>query len=332
MSLLSARFLPFVFTAGAALIPTGAPREVTVHEGTSMSVAASRDGTRLAIDLQGSLWVLPVAGGTATRITDAYHDARQPSWSADGRLIAFQGYDEDGFDLWVVGSDGTGMRRVTWGPYDDREPTFSPDGRLIAFSSDRSGNTDIWVLDVGTGAVRQVTRDAGDDYMPTFSPSGDEIAFIGTREGTLGVYAIALASGTERRLATGPGRVDAPSWGPGGRLVHHATTASTSQLVADGAPLTGEENAFAFRAGWLAADEIVYVADGRIRRRRLGGGCRGAGDLHQAASRRGPPDTAPGAGRRGPGDLAGRSSGGLHRARGPLPDARRWHAAQRDAR
>lgn len=272
MSLLPARILPLALTAVAAMLPTGASRDVTVHEGTSMSVAASRDGARLAIDLQGSIWVLPTTGGTATRITDAYHDARQPSWSADGRLIAFQGYDEDGFDLWVVGSDGTGMRRVTWGPYDDREPTFSPDGRRIAFSSDRSGNTDIWVLDVGTGALRQVTRDAGDDFMPTFSPTGEEIAFVGTRDGTLGVYAISLATGAERRIAAGPGRVDAPSWGPGGRLVHHASTASTSQLIGDGTTLTGDENAFAFRAGWLSADEMVYVADGRIRRRSISGG------------------------------------------------------------
>ena len=272
MPLLTSRILPLAVAATAALLPTGAPRDVTVHEGTSMSVAVSRDGSRLAIDLQGSLWVLPVSGGTATRITDAYHDARQPSWSADGRLLAFQGYDEDGFDLWVVGSDGTGMRRVTWGPYDDREPTFSPDGRWIAFSSDRSGNTDLWLLDVGTGALRQVTRDAGDDYMPTFSPAGDELAFIGTRDGVLGVYAVKLATGAERRLAAGPGRVDAPSWGPGGRLVHHASTPSTSQLVADGTVLTGDENAFAFRAGWLSPTEIVYVADGQIRRRAVTGG------------------------------------------------------------
>jgi len=36
------------------------PTEITVHEGTSMSVAASPDGRTLAIDLQGSIYTLPV--------------------------------------------------------------------------------------------------------------------------------------------------------------------------------------------------------------------------------------------------------------------------------
>ena len=43
---------------------------VTVSEGTSMSVSVSPDGQTLAIDMQGSIWTLPATGGTAKRITD----------------------------------------------------------------------------------------------------------------------------------------------------------------------------------------------------------------------------------------------------------------------
>ncbi|MBM3884416.1 MAG: PD40 domain-containing protein [Gemmatimonadetes bacterium] len=256
----------------AALPRQGGHRAVIVDEGTSMSVAASPDGRTLAIDLQGAIWTLPVAGGTATRITDIEHDARQPNWAPDGRTVVFQGYDEDGFDLWQVARDGGAMRRLTWGPYDDREPTHSPDGRFVAFSSDRSGNTDIWVLELESGALRQLTRDTGDDYMPTFSPDGREVAFVGTRGGKIGVHAITIETGAERTFPTGSGRVDAPSWGPGGTLVHHEGTATMSRLMRGDAPLTGEANAFPFRTGWLGAEEIVYVADGRIRRQPLAGG------------------------------------------------------------
>src|SRR5688500_7996653 len=68
-------------------------------------------------------------------------------------------------------------------------------------------------------------------------------------------------------------RADAPSWGPGGQIVHHATRpgqASTLQL--DGTPLTGDENAFPFRAAWASPTEFFYTADGRIRRRSISGG------------------------------------------------------------
>jgi len=71
--------------------PARAPIDVTVSEGTSMSVAVSPDGRTLAIDLQGSIWTLPSTGGAARRITDLYNDARQPTWSPDGKWITFFG-------------------------------------------------------------------------------------------------------------------------------------------------------------------------------------------------------------------------------------------------
>ena len=268
-----------VAALSAAPAPT-ARIDVTVHEGTSMSVAVSPDGRTLAIDMQGSIWTLPAAGGAAKRITDLFNDARQPSWSPDGKWIAFFGYRDGGYDLWAVSPDGSNQHKLTWGPYDDREPIWSHDGTRIAFSSDRENplgsDYNIWVLEVANGELRQLTKDPSDDYMPSWSPDDSEIAFASTREDGRGVWAVNVASGAERKVLTGGGRVDAPSWGPGGQIVYHATTGSgrgavpgpeSSRYEIDGKSVTGSENVFAFRASWASPDEFFYVSDGKIRRR-----------------------------------------------------------------
>src|SRR5215475_9137363 len=201
--------------------------DVTVHEGTSMSVAASPDGRMLAIDLQGSIWTLPAAGGAAKRITDLFNDARQPTWSPDGKWITFFAYRDGGYDIWAIAPDGGNQHKLTWGPFDDREPVWSHDGTRLAFSSDRGNplgsDYNIWTLDMRSGELRQLTKAPAEDFMPTWSPDDTEIAFASTREGGTSVWAVNVADRAERKVLTATGRVDAPSWGTSG-LVYHVTT------------------------------------------------------------------------------------------------------------
>jgi Tol biopolymer transport system component len=241
---------------------------VTVSEGTSMSVAASPDGRSLVIDLQGSLWILPASGGGARAITAPDLDAHEPQWSPDGRSIAFHAFRDGGYDLWRIAPDGSALQPLTQGPYDDREVAWSPDGRHVAFASDRAGSYDIWLLELATGTLRPLTSEGGDEFMPTFSPDGAEVAFVRTIDRTTrSIAVVSLATGRSRDVDGATGRVDAPSWGRGGTLVHHVSTAGASQLAVGPTVQTGQQNVFAFRAGWLSANEIVYVADGRIQRR-----------------------------------------------------------------
>ena len=137
-TILFASILTVSTVAPMIAAPATAPLiDVTVSEGTSMSVAVSPDGRTLAIDLQGSIWTLPAAGGTAKRITDVFNDARQPAWSPDGKWIAFFAYRDGGYDLWAIAPDGSNQHKLTNGPFDDREPAWSHDGTRIAFASDR---------------------------------------------------------------------------------------------------------------------------------------------------------------------------------------------------
>jgi Tol biopolymer transport system component len=268
-------------SGAAALAPAPPPIDVTVHEGTSMSVGVSPDGQTLAIDMQGSIWTLPASGGTAKRITDLFNDARQPTWSPDGKWITFFAYRDGGYDIWAVAPDGSNPHKLTWGPFDDREPIWSHDGARIAFSSDRGdplgGDYNIWTLTVASGELRQVTKNAADDYMPSWSPDDKEIAFASTREDGQSAWAVDVATGVERKLSSASGRVDAPSWGPSGQVVYHVATGGgrgggggggpeSARYEIAGKTITGGENVFAFRASWTPGG-FFYVSDGKIRRR-----------------------------------------------------------------
>ncbi|VWX54603.1 amidohydrolase family protein [Novosphingobium sp. 9U] len=243
-----------------------------VDEGTSMAVAVSPDGKLLAIDLQGSLWMVPAKGGTARRITDYYNDAHQPVFSPDGKTVVYFAYRDGGFDLWAMNVDGSGRRKLTNGVGDDREPVFSPDGRMIAFASDRTGGTpasyNIWTLDIASGALRQVSHGPEEDRMPTWSPDGTQIAFTALDSHGGELRAVTLVSGEVRTLRKVIGKPDAPSWGPKGQLAYVVSTPSSSTLEIDGQPVSGSENVFPFRVSWLRdGSGYYYVSDGKIRRR-----------------------------------------------------------------
>jgi Tol biopolymer transport system component/imidazolonepropionase-like amidohydrolase len=263
---------------------------LTLHEGTSMAAALSPDGRTIAIDLLGTLWTMPASGGVAKPITDISMDARQPSWSPDGTHIAFQAYRSSTWQIWTIRADGTELRAVTSGPYDDREPSWSPDGRRIAFSSDRSGSYDVWLLTLATGDVRQLTADPSNQFQPSWRHGSSEIAFVSDRREKPGVYAIDATAGSsteERLIAASDGAVAAPAFAPDGSSVAFSVVAGgrARLIIADPSTPSGspasradrniadpDEDVFPFRPEWVSARELLYTADGKIKRRRLDGG------------------------------------------------------------
>jgi Tol biopolymer transport system component len=70
-----------------------------------------------------------------------------PTWSPDGKWIAFHSNRAGDFDVWAMPASGGEAVQVTSGPKSDMRPAWSPDGKRIAFTSDRGGSQDIWVLE-----------------------------------------------------------------------------------------------------------------------------------------------------------------------------------------
>jgi Tol biopolymer transport system component/imidazolonepropionase-like amidohydrolase len=248
-----------------------ATQTLTITEGTSMSAALSPDAGSLAVDVLGSLWIVPVSGGAARRITAENLDARQPSWSPDGRQLVFQAYVYDTWDIFTIAADGSNLTQLTKEPFDEREPQWSPDGTRIVFSSDRNDTYDVFELTLASGAVRQITNGPANESMPCWSPDGREIAFVSDRQENPGIWT--MRDGMERLVTAASGTVNAPSFSPDGkRVAFNLIGDNQSVLEIGNRRLTANEDVFPFRAQWISDEELIYTGDGHIKRRQLANG------------------------------------------------------------
>lgn len=118
-------------------------------------------------------------GSNVRRITFAGTFNSSPSWSPDGKKIAFAGQEGSGsdkrFDIFVMNSDGTGMIRLTTAKKPNgraatnEDPSFSPDGRFVMYTSDRTGSNQIYISTVDGSEERRITNDSYNYYKPKWS-------------------------------------------------------------------------------------------------------------------------------------------------------------------
>jgi Tol biopolymer transport system component len=210
--------------------------DLTLSEGTSMAAAVSPDRRSIAIDLLGNIWVLPIRGGEAKRITPELLEARQPTWSPDSQSIAFQGYEDGAWHIYIVNREGGDPRPVTQGEFDDREPAWSHDGSRIAFSTDRAdGISTIWEIALATGALRRVTTRTA--WMPAWAPNDEFLMFFSANQEVrpdgvpfTGLWMIGAAGG-EPQMISGNATLVAAAISPDGRRV--ASTTANGHLVVD---------------------------------------------------------------------------------------------------
>ena len=123
-----------------------------------------------------------------------------PSWSPDGRRIAFTDHVGNGIvGIYTIRPDGTGRRLVTQGDDIPSGPDWSPNSRRMVFGFSPNG---IATIGVGGGERRIVARFGRN---PDWGPNGKRIAFQGHRRsevGTIGEIYTARPDGSRRRRVT----------------------------------------------------------------------------------------------------------------------------------
>ncbi len=99
--------------------------------------------------------------GPAELVAEAEDSRMAPSWSADGRVLAFVEETTGGTDIWVQ-TQGSEARPFLNTEFNENTPAVSPDGRFIAYTSNESGRPEIYVRPwPGPGSRYQVSTAGG---------------------------------------------------------------------------------------------------------------------------------------------------------------------------
>jgi tricorn protease len=155
------------------------------------------------------LYSVPLEGGREVKLP--FHEAKEASYSADGKAVAFtrgpgiwyrKGYrGSSNDDIWLASADGSTVRRATDFPGNDDSPMLSPDGKKLYYVSEIYGGTaNIVTQDLNTAtspptptgspkpltrhvdeAVRRARLSANGEWI--IYECGGDLWVVGTRDG-----------------------------------------------------------------------------------------------------------------------------------------------------
>ena len=91
-----------------------------------------------------------------------------PSFSPDGRRVAFAALSGGVTDIYVVDIDSGDLTNITKDAFADYAPTFSPDGKTLVYTARIGGSDKLFEVDVTSGAKKQLTFGTHDDTAARF--------------------------------------------------------------------------------------------------------------------------------------------------------------------
>ena len=216
---------------------------------TWLSLDVSPDGASVVLEALGDLYVLPIEGGRAERITRGLAFDSQPRFAPDGERIVFIS-DRDGSEaVWTAGRDGSEPRKIAGGgdKTEFASPAWSPDGSHVVVSKTQwgLGTFELWAYHVDGGKGVRITRAKARGDTPAdqrantlgavYSPDGRYLYYARKNGGfgyglRLPLWQVArrdLREGTEDVLTAAQGSAMRPLPSPDGTRLAYATRHET---------------------------------------------------------------------------------------------------------
>jgi TolB protein len=193
--------------------------------GEKIAFASNRNGF-------WDLYLLDLASGEVTQLTDTPQYEGAPTWSPDGSFLAFESYDNDNLDI-VVGPANDPLSKsilLTTSLASDHSPAWAPDGRHIAFISD--GEVILANLDrTDESRFQNLSNTAlASESHPVWSADGKRLAWASSSQG-VGQSGIYVWDSTKNVPAVWVGDGNWPAWNPTGDQIVTTVAAPNSTYL-----------------------------------------------------------------------------------------------------
>lgn len=139
-------------------------------------------------------------GAREQRIFKSKKPIISPSWSADGKKVAYTSFENGRSEIFIQEISNGKREKIASFKGSNSAPAFSPDGKKMAMVLSKNGNPDVYVMDLTTRKLDRITKHYGIDTEPQWMPDNNSLIFTSSRVGKPQIYKVSIQDKKPKRI------------------------------------------------------------------------------------------------------------------------------------